>query len=368
MTNSLIMLACIAFFALRYYVKGVWKAFFGLLGFVSAYLVSLIAAPYLASVAGVSDLQGLLLFGGSALGVFLLTSGLVSFVPLQIFPSLKHTKLQHRLLGAGLGVVTGGIFALLVIWVVSFASSMLGLNKSGGTSEQDILGKFSSRVVSQAVHAGIGAIEKDKYRASATAAFLSAPHTFSKAFSELSESKVLHDLWSDGEAQFYMSEGDVDQLLGNESFQQFSQSPAVQKVLQDGRPEDVSVDDAERYLATQLSYVWRRMKDLRSDQRVVEILNDPEVKDLVARQNPVAMLANSKVQELVEIVMEAPVDDVIPTVNFSEKTVPKIQDVQVEEIKSNIIYKWRDANGKMRYTDFHHTPESERATAEKVVR
>lgn len=362
-TNSVILLICMGLFALRYYKQGVWKAFFGLLGIVSAYIVCILAAPSLANISGKSGLEGVVVYGVSTLGVFLLTSMFVSTVPLLIFPSLKHANLRQKMMGAGLGAIAGGALAIIVIWFVSAAGSMLGINKKSGTAEQDVLEKFSSSVVSKAVHSGIRSIEKDEYRASATAAFLSAPQVFSEAFAELSKSNALQQLWSDGSAQFYMAEGDVDQLLENESFRQFSQLPAMQKVLQEGKPKDVSVDDAERYLATQMSYVWRRMRDLRGDPRVAEILNDREVKALVAQQNPVALVANAKVQSLIDIVLEAPVDKVMPVKKNIQAKVEK----QAQAVNPNIIYKWLDANGNMRYTDYDHTPESERETAEIII-
>ncbi len=361
-TNVLILLACIAFFAYRAYKRGVWKGLLGLLGLATAYLVSLLLAPTLGKLVPDNGVNGVIAFVGASIAIFFVVSAMVSTVPTFIFPALQNVTLKHRLMGACLGAVTGMLFAVLAIWMVGVMSATLGLkNKSGAVEKRDALSDISSRIVSKALHTGINAIEKDPYKASATAAFFSAPHVFSQSFASLSKSPELKTFWADGKAQFLMAEADIDQLMEYPVFTALVKAPAMQNVLQEGKPKDVSITEAERYFATQMSYVWRRMRDLRSDQRVVKILEDAEVKALIAKQNPAALLANPKVQALIEIVTETPLEESI--------TPRHVETVKVKALPEapRVIYKWLDLNGKMRYTDYDHTPESERATAEKIV-
>ncbi len=361
-TNVLILLACISFFAYRAYKRGVWKGLLGLLGLASAYLVSLLLAPTLGKLVPDNGVNGVIAFVGASIVIFFVVSALVSTVPMFMFPALQNVTLKHRLLGACLGAMTGMLFAVLAIWMVSVMSATLGIkNKAAGIEKPDVLGEISSRVVSKALHTGINAIEKDPYKASATAAFFSAPHVFSQSFAQLSQSSELKTFWEDGKAQFLMAEADIDQLMTYPAFRALVKAPAMQNMLQESKPKDVLLTEAERYFATQMSYVWRRMRDLRSDQRVVKILEDPEVKALVAKQNPAALLANPKIQALIDIVTETPLEESI--------TPTHVETVRVKALPEapRVIYKWLDLNGNMRYTDYDHTPESERATAEKIV-
>lgn len=361
-TSLVILLACISIFALRSYKKGLWKVILGFAGFACAYLVSFIVAPFLGGLALSNGASGIAAFLVAMGAIFFVISSLVSSVPVYMYPSLKDVSILQRLMGAVLGSMTGVFFAIILIWLVSAMSSVVGLkpkSEDGMPVVPDFLSRTSTKIVSTLVHAGVSLVEKDEYKASVTAAFITAPHVFSEAFTEVSKSSELKDFWADGKSQFLMGEGDVDQLMQEPAFNAFAHSSGVQKLLLEGKPKDVSAEDAERYLATQMSFVWRRMRDLRGDERVAEILADTEVKDLIAKQNPMLLLSNKKIQSLIGIVMETPLGESIEP--------PNIEIVKAPPLVKRVIYKWRADSGEMRYTDLKNTPEDKRGLAEKIM-
>ncbi len=321
--------------------------------------------------------QGIIIFVVAMIVIFIATSTVVTSLPPIIFPFLKDVSHKHRLGGAVLGGLTGVFCAMIVIWLVGVVVAMVGMQKtSGAPVKKDLLSEASSRLVSSAVRSGIQVVEKDKFKASATAAFISAPHKFTEAFAAVSRAPELRGFWEDGKAQFLMAEGRVDQLLADPSFRRLVSSAPMQEVLTQATPKDSTPQDAERYFATQMSYVWRRMRDLRGDKRVVAILEDAEVKKLISEQNPATLLANEKIQALVKIVMEKPIEESREqtakrsgsdvSAAPAEAAAPNVEYVTVPDEK-RVVYKWRDDKGTMRYTDAENTPEDKRRSAQRIV-
>lgn len=368
-TNIIILASCVAIFAYRAFRKGLWAAALGLLGFIAAYAVSFMLGPFLGEKFATQGLQGVLIFAVAMVVIFIATSTVVTAIPPILFPFMNDVSRKHRVGGAFLGALTGLFCAMIVIWLVGVAAAMLGKQKAGDAPvKNDLLSEASSRLVSSAVRSGIQVMEKDKFKASATAAFISAPHEFTEAFAAVAQAPELRGFWEDGKAQFLMSEGHVDQLLVDPSFRRLVSSAAMQQVLTRATPQDSSPQEVERYFATQVSYVWRRMRDLRGDKRVVSILEDAEVKKLIAEQNPAALLANEKIQSLVKIVMEKPMKQSASKASAAsvEAAAPNVEYVTVPE-ERRVVYKWRDDSGTMRYTDAENTPEDKRHSAERIV-
>lgn len=377
-TTSLgILLISMGLFGLRSFFKGVWHALFSLLGLISAYLVSFLVGPAVFKAYAPGDPASLLIFGGGMMGLFIGVSFFVSNLPMWVFPKLKEVSLHHRIMGAAVGCLAGAFCGLIFIWLYGVLQAMTPSEEGPADPvlQSDFLAKSSSKMVSSAVRAGISAATDDPYTASATTAMVTKPHVMQKAMEELSSKPLLQEFWKDGESQFLMAEGDVDGLLKATSFRRLMEEPAVKTFIEESKPEDASQAQAERYMAEQMSFVWRRMRTLRTDPRVIEILEDKEVRDLVDKQNPVALLGNKKVQELITIVME-PVESgevelsIKPhemSLSVGENTIESASKEQATTaIKKTILYRWVDDTGRTRYTDEKSTPEDKKASAKKI--
>lgn len=373
-TNIIILLGCVVLFAVRSYKKGIWQGVLSLAGLLCAYGVCFLLAPQLGGLVKTGGLSGAVAVVIAMVVVFFVTTTLVAYVPTLIFPSIRQVKRKHQYLGAAFGIVTGAIFGILMIWLTSLVTAALG---GGGGAENPatagILGRASSQLVAGAVRSGMRMVEDDAFKANAAAALLSSPQTFTASFAQLSKSPELQNFWHDGETQFYMAEGEVEKIVSHGKFRALMALPAMREMLEQSRPRDITPAAAETYLASQMSFVYRRMRALRTDARVVAILDDPEVRALAQKQNPVALLTNKKIQALVAIVMEegepgwqTTRSEAMPTAS----AVPPRELEAAEEgpaLAPRIIYRWQDDNGKTRYTDPENTPDSKIHSAEIIA-
>ena len=377
-TSLGILLVSMGFFGVRSFFKGAWHALFSLLGLVSAYIVSFFVGPAAFKAYSPNDPASLLMFGGGMMALFIAVSFLVSNAPLWAFPKLREVSLQQRIIGGALGCVAGVFCGLVVIWLYGVLHAMAASEEASEASllQNDILVRSSSKMVSGAVRAGISAATDDPYTASATTAMVTKPHIMQKAMDELSSKPLLQEFWQDGESQFSMAEGDVDGLIKATSFRRLMEEPAVKTLIEESKPEDASREQAERYMAGQMSFVWRRMRTLRTDPRVIAILEDKEVRGLVDKQNPVALIGNEKVQELISIVME-PVENGEVALSFEalsesdhaneESSLNNEGASQALAPEKTVLYRWVDDTGRTRYTDENNTPEDKKASAKKIA-
>lgn len=370
LTHLIILAGCVLIFAMRAYKKGIWLAAIGLIGFICAYTASTLATAPLIELTKDKGLQGMLALIVSLIAIFFVVSAFVSYVPTIYFPSLKKATSKQRALGMLFGASMGAIVAIGLIWLVGLLSAFSS-NQQPQHSEPDLLGKFSSRIVAFIVRTGMSFSDTDEFKKNMVAAAISEPKAFSSAIKEVSTTDELKSFWRNADAQELMTQGDVDGLMNDESFIALIEQPAMKRILAKTLPKGLPVQDNQRYIASQMSFFWQRMDSLRTDERVIDILNDPEVKVLVEKQNTAALLTNKKIQSLISIVMEEDkknsIDGHKSTSDTSSKSSIQQTAQQSTDTEVKTIYKWRDENGKTRYTDWSHTPEDKRATAEKIV-
>ncbi|WP_086933554.1 CvpA family protein [Agarilytica rhodophyticola] len=370
-THLIILAGCVFIFALRAYNKGIWLSIIGFVGFVCAYIASAIATAPLVELTKDKGLEGIIAMLVTLIALFFTVSALISYVAILIFPSLKKATSKQRLLGAVLGATTGAIIAVGLIWLISVLSAFSSSDKTK-YAESDPLGKFSSMFVAELVRAGMNFSSDDEFRTNIVATAISEPQEFSAAIKEVSSTQELKSFWRDQGTQQLMMHNNIDELIDNPNFLALVEQPAMKRILEKSLPKDAAPRDNHRYVASQMSFVWRRMDTLRSDERVIEILNDAEVMALVEKQNTVALLANKKVQTLITIVMEEGGPSSPDGANSahtvaSEPIEPVPLGQSVLEHKTKVIYKWQDEKGNTRYTDWSNTPQDKRETAQKVV-
>ena len=99
----------------------------------------------------------------------------------------------------------------------------------------------------------------------------------------------------------------------------------------------------EEALAGQLTDIWGRMQRVKNDRRVQDILNDPEFQQNMQSGNPVALLTNSRLLELADIVFS---DEAVA----SETGGQGGSGIQAAS-KETKIYSWTDENGQTHFSD-----------------
>jgi len=173
--------------------------------------------------------------------------------------------------------------------------------------------------------------------------------------------------------QKMMATNDVGRLKSSREFRDVIALPAmgeISQILSGGSGSDASSDE---FLAKQLSFIWRRIHYLKHDPRVQQILSDQDIQQHLSEKNYGALFMNAKFQQLVALVMDRQQD--MSEVNFAELAELDMSseenantELPLENYQPQEVYKWEDAHGNVRYSDFDQIPRAHLDSAQKLVK
>lgn len=353
---NLIFAGWVVFSAYRGYRNGWLAMVFGLIAFVLAYVVCFMGTQALAEVfhkQGINSLYSLIL---AAVLLFSGTSFLVSTLPIWILKKGVGFEMSRQsAAGAVLGVLSGVVSGLLLLWAFSLVKSALALENESGLVEVQ-----AKKIVGTVANAGIDLSGMRGIKADAAKALLKDPDVFIESLKSLAESKELKVFVNDKQVQLLMATNNIEGLMQTSAFVALSEHEGMSALLSkqyDGEKL------GKRELAQNITQVWQRMQVLKHDPEIQAILRDPEVKKLVEENNPLALLANKKVQKIVDKVMKLDASKI-------DYSVFEIQETDAQnEIKTSsqqAIYEWRDDRGKIQFSDFDSIPLHKREGAVQV--
>lgn len=365
------------------YKNGFWATVLNIVGFVLAYAISaLYGAGFTDALSFLKIPMHLQLVVGY-LSLFLLVSNTVRYVPLMIWRDLlekkRKTVIYAVMLGAGSGLISG----LVAIWFVGFLGAAISLQSSdqpeelsvaGGTSprtniaiqnkkKSGFLEKTASALVAGSTEIGLNVIGAGKHEAHAVSALMKDPQYVIDNTRQLIRSQELRAFILSPNIQKMMAVNDVGRVLASREFQALLTLPSAKQLLDVYADNEALSDGSEYFIAEKFTFVWRRLKYLKSDPRVKEIVNDPHFNASLREQNPAKLMSNPKFQTLVQIVMERGVNiddmDFSHLVNESLDPVPEIKPARA-------IYKWTDSSGETKYSDENSVPDEYKARAQKI--
>lgn len=353
--------------AFRGYRAGLLSVVLGGLGFVLAYFVCFIGAEPLAGVfrsQGLNAVTALLL---AAIILFSGTSFLISILPGIVLKKITGDKAaKQSISGAILGGVLGVVSGLALIWCYSLISAAV-------KTDTDIspLEKQATKIIGSAAEYGVDISGLEGVQATVTRTLFRQPNEFVASLRSLAKSSELKQFMNDAQIQRMMASNDVQGLMQTPGFIALSEHEGVVKLL------DVDSQEAaltKKDFAEKITLVWQRMELLKNDQQIQAILQDGEVKRLIQEQNPVALLANDKIQVLVSRVMDDDVDlSSLELVSESKaglasKNKTKTQKILAETqvSKDTPIFRWLDENGVLQYSDYNNIPTNKRDSARLV--
>ena len=162
----------------------------------------------------------------------------------------------------------------------------------------------------------------------------------------------------------------VQRIMASDEFLALMQDPRNRKVLDSGRPELVQRlpafgaltanpdlqalvemaefdedTDIDAQLARQLTNTWARARQVENDPRVQAILADPEFRNALDSGNPVALLTNSQLLDLANIVF----DDQPASGTPDQATADHTGNDSTAEPRE--IYQWTDSSGRTHFSD-----------------
>ena len=177
-------------------------------------------------------------------------------------------------------------------------------------------------------------------------------------------------LLSDPEFQAELNHGNVESLMQNKDFQQLLKNPDMQAIISS---EDSSDKSAKQAAAEKMIQAWQKVVTLKTDPRVLDIMNDPAFQAQLNSTNKLPLLMNPKMRQLSEIIFsdESANEAVEPVKkipagqksnahytleDITEGTGRKAKeesqsDTNEKEQPEVKIYRWTDENGKVHYSD-----------------
>ena len=111
-------------------------------------------------------------------------------------------------------------------------------------------------------------------------------------------------------------------------------------------------DDLERELAQQVTDIWERTQRVKNHPRFQAIVSDPEFIAVAQSGNPLALLTDSRLLELADIIFE---DDGNPTRGSSDLSgdLPGLPTGEPDGSapRQTQIYQWTDSSGRLHFSD-----------------
>ena len=359
-----LFLAVVAFFAYRGYKKGLLRSLSRVLSLLAGYSASILFTEQVSAIlASRFQVEGIVSFVAAAVGLFIAAGIAVSIVfciIAQLMRAQETPSTASSFGGLAIGSMVGVIIAIIAVWSFTFVRdfrSSPALDELAQTDKSKIE-TLANRVAGKAVTTAMSLGSVNPEVAQLSAAIIEAPAEISRHAQQLMSSDDLQALLADPQTRAVMESGDVNALQKLPAFQRLVKNPdflALAKsagMLTDDAGNNASSD---AILATQLTEIWGRVQQVKNDERVQEILGDPEFQQKLQSGNPVDLLTNPRLLELANIIFSnhATPDTTAggdPDDAQTEGDLPKTPK------KETRIYSWTDENGKLHISDIK--PES----------
>ncbi|WP_185232349.1 CvpA family protein [Teredinibacter franksiae] len=362
----------VAYSLYRGYRRGLWRGLFTLAALVVAYVGCYLWAP---TISNLLLERGWSLFASYSTAFFSLYALLyltVAELPNWVLRKWLSSVAPQHWWGAGLGGCAGIVSGLVFIWTFSLLQAAVSLQAEPvGASNQSMEIKkpavvsVANALMAEVTRAGAGIAGVDPLQTEVMVTFSREPQKALQDLHSLGQSKQLQAFLSDSDIQHYMATENLDGLIESAAFQNVITLPALEGVRQMARVEassggrEAGVREGDLYLAARYTEARNRLDLMRDDPRLQAIVADPEVKAMIEKRDIPGLLTNSKVQNLMALVMSGEVmSGEIPQsrepqtevgVGAGLESPPRAPvNIPVAPVK---MYKWRDQSGQIRYSD-----------------
>jgi uncharacterized membrane protein required for colicin V production len=401
--TTIVFIVILLFFTWRGYQKGFVGAISRVLSFVVAYPAAIfLTKPFAAFLRSYIGLDGLILFLIAGCTIFAVTSLVVTLLLngiARLVPHNDFTATSSKLGGAAFGLIIGGVFGLLAVYVIdllvkptSAATAIAQQNpvkRTITTDEQETINQYvaaedtpttdtfidasAKNMVSAAASTAVGIITDDKVTSQITKVMTQDPQAMLGHVQNMTNNGELKELLNKPNFQAELNNGNVESLMQNEDFQQLIQNPDMQAIISSA-DDEASGKSAEQAAAEKMIQAWQKVSTLQNDPRVLEIVGDPAFQAQLNSTNKLPLLMNPKMRELSEIIFSNEtvtrpstqpkknaitvetnehykIEDItngIPQESEPEETKPADKKAEQTETK---LYRWTDENGKVHFSD-----------------
>lgn len=406
--TTIIFIVILAFFTWRGYQKGFVGAISRVLSFIVAYPAAIfLTKPFANILRAYTGLDGLILFLVAGCTIFLVASLLVTLILnslARLAPSNSITETGSKIGGVVFGAIIGGVFGLIAVYLIDLvvkpaapvianqpqhknpntpsaeeAESIKQYVVAGGepvkqsvsNNNQSFIDSAAKKLVSTAASTAVSIITDDKGSSQLTKTLTQDPQVMLNHVQNMTNNGEVKKLLSDPEFQAELNHGNVESLMQNKDFQQLLKNPDMQAII---ASEDSNDKSTEQAAAEKMIQAWQKVVMLKTDPRVLDIVNDPAFQAQLNSPNKLPLLMNPKMRQLSEIIFSdeseeettKPVKQ-IPAgqksnVHYTLEDItqgagPKAKEESLsdthkrEEQQEEKIYRWTDEDGKVHYSD-----------------
>lgn len=364
--SLIIFVIVVAFFGYRGYRKGLLKSLARLLSLAAGYLAAILYSRQLATFIEANvDLKGVAAFIAASLILFAVAALLVNLQFRLVEKFIGNDDQISRVssgAGAMLGLLIGCAVAFVLVWTFAFVRDMSPEFDTASTEVDDQSGieALANSIAGKAVDSAISLSDTKPEIARLSAALVKAPAKITQQAKRLGRSPELIELLNNPDNQAVLDRGNVDEIRSLPAFQRLTENPDLLALAATAGMLDRSTNKAavDEQLATQIGDIWGRSQRIKNDSRVQEILNNPEFQQKIQSGNPIDLLGNAELLELLDIMFAEGEDrDASPGTGDSA---PDEEGVTAEQNQPSVnnppknIYSWTDSSGRVHYSDVKH--------------
>ncbi len=349
----LLFLIIVAVSAFRGYRSGILVISARLFGLALAYLAAILFTTSVASLLQKhTAIEGLITYLIAGTLVFIVTSlflsSLFSWLIRHSATKSKESSKASSVAGGFFGAAIGSVVGLMAVWFVSTFQEILLAKKGQPIAESSAFEQTAKKLTGAAIGKIVSGTTGDSDLASGAAQLLSNPAENIQHFNRLTQTGVLRNLLQSSEVRSALDSQNPAALLSSSAFKQFTQNTDFVALTNELNLAD-SGEQRNKQLAVKITRLWAKVKQVQNNPQYLEIVEDPQIKQMLQSGNAYKLLNSAKIERLLQIISSSKA----PVIIFQETEAQ--QGLAVEK-KS--IYRWVDKDGKVHYSDKKKPPNN----------
>jgi len=327
------------------------------LAYVAAILFSNSAATLLQKHTAI---EGLIAYMVAGTLVFVITSillsSLFSLLKRKFTPKSTETNRTSSVAGGLFGAVVGGIVGLMAVWFASTIQEILMVKKGQPIAKSSVFERTAKELTSKAIGGIVIGTTGDSDLAKGAAKLLSSPAQNIQHFNQLSQSGELRNLFQNPEVRSALDSQNPAALLNSTAFKRLSANTDFIALTNElnltgsGSGSGIGTGTGEqknKQLAIKLTSIWAQVKQVQNNPQYLEIVQDPEIKQMLQSGNAYKLLGSAKIERLLKIISSSKTPEITYQELNNQSAKPKEQ---------KAIYRWVDQDGKVHYSDKKKQP------------
>ena len=162
----------------------------------------------------------------------------------------------------------------------------------------------------------------------------------------MSQTGVLRNLLQDSDVRTALDSQNPAALLNSPAFKQLIANPDFIALTNELNLAD-SGEQKNKQLAIKLTSIWAQVKQVQNNPQYLEIVQDPEIKQMLQSGNAYKLLNSAKIERLLQIISSSKTPEII----YQESVYQEISERQQKTLEKKAVYRWVDKDGKVHYSD-----------------